>query len=273
MSIEKNTLIPHANTSDHESIADDNNLENHGTVPATTATGSPVGAVSTMAHVDDEVTTGGDGFEYHHATPNAVSHELHGSDTVASVLVGGSSDDVLVAGTQAAILDGGRGSNTLKGGVSNDILVAGGADNQGQNHLEGGQGDDIFIAGGAKTQELDDFLSASPSLVSSITADPKYASLSSIIQSSVNHSGGGATNTFSFQSGSGRDLIYNFHAQTDVLEIHRGLNGSDIQDVESLLHHISVSGNDMTLDLGAGNSIGLIGVDVAHLSAANVTFI
>lgn len=84
---------------------------------------------------------------------------------------------------------------------------------------------------------------------------------------------GGAVNTFELQSGNGHDLIFNFHASSDKLEIHRGLNGSDIRDTASLASHMHVSGNDVSFDLGGGNLVTLVGVDVGHLSEANLTWV
>ena len=94
-----------------------------------------------------------------------------------------------------------------------------------------------------------------------------------IVNCGLLDSGGGAVNIFELQSGNGHDSIFNFHASSDKLEIHRGLNGSDIRDTASLASHIHVSGNDVSFDLGGGNSVTLVGVDVGHLSEANLTWV
>lgn len=242
----------------------------------TTATGSAQhdtvdSAGTPSADRQDDVTDGKDGYEYHTATAN--DHELHGSDVRDSVLVGAPDDDKLVGGSRNDVLDGGDGNNTLDGGSGDDVLVAGGATNRGDNHLNGGSGDDILVAGGTKTHTLDDFLKTNPALSTTINGDAKYASLSTLVKGATDDSGGGAVNIFELQSGNGHDSIFNFHASSDKLEIHRGLNGSDIQDTASLLSHIHVSGNDLSIDLGNGNSVTLVGVDVEHLTQANLAWI
>ena len=236
-----------------------------GTAPHdTTGSGTGSGAQG------EDVSVGNDGYEYHRSTGN--NHELHASELHDSVLIG-NHDDLLAGGTRNDVLDGGDGNNTLDGGSGDDVLVAGGQTNRGQNHLNGGSGDDILVAGGTKTHALDDFLTANPGVSSAISADPKYAGLTTIVRGAADDTGGGAMNTFELQSGNGHDSIFNFHAQSDHLQIHRGLNGSDIQDVASLSRHIHVSGSDVSIDLGGSNSVTLVGVDVGHLTEANLTWI
>lgn len=231
----------------------------------TSATGTP------STDLPDDVSSGNDGYEYHKTTTN--DHELHGSDLHDSVLAGAQGNDNLVGGSHNDVLDGADGNNTLDGGSGNDVLVAGGETNRGQNHLNGGTGDDILVAGGTKTHALDDFLQANPLLSTAIASDPKYAGLSTLVQGATDDTGGGAANTFELQSGNGHDAIFNFHVSSDKLQIHRGLNASDIQDTASLLSHLHVSGNNVEIDLGNGNSVTLVGVDVGHLSEANLAWI
>ena len=220
---------------------------------------------------DEDVSDGHDGYEFHRTTDN--DHELHGNDLHDSVLFGAQGDDRLVGGARDDILDGHDGNNSLEGGNGDDILVAGGESNRGQNHLNGGSGDDILVAGGTKTRSLDDFLKANPVLSTAIISDPKFASLSTVVRGATDDTGGGAVNIFELHSGSGHDLIFNFHASSDRLQIDRGLNGSDIRDSASLSSHIHVSEHGVTIDLGKGNSVTLVGVHVEHLSAANLTWI
>ncbi|MCX7174047.1 MAG: hypothetical protein NT159_09000 [Proteobacteria bacterium] len=242
-----------------------------GTGTALLSTTSPITTGTPSVDQPDAVSDGHDGYEYHKTT--GTDHELHGNDLHDSVLTGAQGDDKLVGGTRNDVLDGGDGNNTLDGGSGNDILIAGGETNHGQNHLNGGSGDDILVAGGTKTHSLDDFLKANPVLSTTLASDPKYASLSTLVQGATDDTGGGAVNTFELQSGNGHDLIFNFHASSDKLQIHSGLNGTDIHDSASLASHIHVTGNDVTIDLGSGNSVTLVGVDVAHLSAANLTWV
>ena len=248
----------------------------HSTIATSIAqrdTTNPSEAVSEMVFGDhvDQIAYAHDGYEYHKTTEN--DHELHGSDLKDSVLTGANGDDKLLGGSGNDVLDGADGNNTLDGGSGNDVLVGGGESNRGQNHLNGGAGDDILVAGGTKTQSLEDFLKANPALSTAITNDAKYAGLSTLVSGTIDDNGAGASNTFEVISANGHDSIFNFHVSSDQLQIHRGLNGSDIYDTGSLLSHMYVSGSDVAIDLGGGNSVTLIGVDVAHLSAANLTWV
>ncbi|TRZ94161.1 MAG: hypothetical protein D4R84_09310 [Rhodocyclaceae bacterium] len=229
-----------------------------------TATGS----TATSTDRPDAVSSGDDGYEYHRATES--DHELHGSDLHDSVLVGALGDDKLVGGIGDDILDGDTGNNSLDGGSGDDILIAGSASNRGHNHLHAGSGDDVLVAGGTKTHSLDDFLKANPVLSTAIASESRYASLSTLIKGATDDTGGGASNIFEVDSGSGHDLIFNFHVSSDKLLIHREINGSDILDDASLVRHIEVSGDDVRIELGNGNSVTLVGVDVEHLSASNI---
>lgn len=224
---------------------------------------------SDSGHSGDD-KRGDDGYEYHYTT--TTNHDLHGNDLANSVLVGSKSDDNLWGGSGNDVLDGSDGNNTLEGGDGDDILITGGLSDHGQNHLDGGKGDDILVAGGTKTHHLDDFFKANESIVLAVTTDAKYASLAALVKSSADDdgSGNGVENIFGMHSGNGHDRIYNFHANTDKVQVERGINGSEIRDMDTLIKHITVNGNDLSIDFGGGNSVTLVGVDVAHLSAANV---
>lgn len=192
---------------------------------------------------------------------------IKGDDTHHGVLEGHSGNNLIEAGSAGDTLVGGSGSNTLVGGAGDDLLV--GANTSGTDVMSAGNGHNIMVAGGAKTQQLDDFFHANKALVDALSSNPQFAALTSLANS-ASSSTSGVGNTFQLQSGNFHDQIYNFHASSDVLEIQSGINGSGITGLSSLLSHVSISGNDVSVDLGGGSSVTLVGVDVAHLSAANV---
>jgi len=206
-----------------------------------------------------------------HQSVSEGHHELHASGLHNAVLSGDSSDDHLYGGRHDDVLDGEDGDDVLDGDDGDDILIAGGHTDHGDNSLHGGAGDDVLIAGGAKTLELHEYLESHPEVGDLVRTDARFAGALSLVDaaSAADDSATG-TNTFDFHSGNGNDFIYNFHAHGDKVHIDRGLNGSDITDIDSLVRHITVSGDDLTIDLGQGNSVTLVGVDVAHLSADNV---
>lgn len=211
------------------------------------------------------------GNEYHYATA-ANNDTVQGNNFKNNVLEGSSGDDTLTGGNQNDVLDGKDGNNTLNGGDGDDILIAGGTTNTGVNHINGVSGDDILVAAGTKTQYLDSFLSHHNDIVNTVLTDQKWGSAASIVSGSIDNTGGGEHTVFEVHSGSGHDQIYNFHAAADTVQFDRGLNGSDIRDVNSLLQHVSVSGNDLSIDLGGGNSVTLVGVDIAGLTANNAAW-
>ena len=208
-----------------------------------------------------------------HQSVSEGHHELHASGLHNAVLSGDDSDDHLYGGQHDDVLDGDDGDDVLDGDDGDDILIAGGHTDHGHNSLHGGSGDDVLIAGGAKTLELHEFLESHPEVGDLVRTDAKFAGALSLIDAAPSDGFAVpdlASNVFAFHDGNGHDAIYNFHALGDKIQIDRGMNGSDIMDIDSLVRHINVSGNDMSIDLGQGNSITLVGVDVAHLSADNV---
>lgn len=243
-----------------------------GTTTGTTTDSSPdAGSVSGTAPVtgtsgstSDETPDSNVGAAQTNQEPENV---IKGDDTHHGVLEGHSGNNLIEAGSAGDTLVGGSGSNTLVGGAGDDLLV--GANTSGTDVMSAGNGHNIMVAGGAKTQQLDDFFHANKALVDALSSNPQFAALTSLANS-ASSSTSGVGNTFQLQSGNFHDQIYNFHASSDVLEIQSGINGSGITGLSSLLSHVSISGNDVSVDLGGGSSVTLVGVDVAHLSAANV---
>ncbi|MDD2759256.1 MAG: hypothetical protein PHH11_03060 [Methylomonas sp.] len=157
-----------------------------------------------------------------------------------------------------------------EGSDGDDILIGDNTD-QGEHHYDGGNGDDIILAGGRKTSQLEQFFAEHQDIVHSIESDQKLTDVALFINNDANNND--VRNIFDIHSRSGHDQIFNFHAATDKVQIDRGLNGSAIHDIDSLLEHIHITGNNLSMDLGDGNSITLVGVDVSGLSANNVDFV
>jgi len=218
----------------------------------------------------EEGRTDSDGYEYHYSS--VTNHEAHGNELHDSVVRGSSSDDSLYGGGLNDVLDGSDGNDHLEGSDGDDILIGGGNTDKGENHLNGGNGDDILVAGGSKTSHLDEFLANHKDVLNIVTTNQKWGSVASIANSVSDDTGGGVHNIFDIHSNSGDDKIFNFHAATDKIQLDRELNGSDISDIDSLLHHIQTSGNDLSIDLGDGNTITLVGVNIAGLSANNIAW-
>ena len=212
-------------------------------------------------------TLGDDGFSHRHG--DLTHTELHGDDASHNDIQGSSGDDVITGGSQSDVLEGGHGSDDLRSGSGDDVLVGGGSDDVGLNHLDGGAGDDTLVAGGHKTKAFDDFLAAHDALNQTIHTDAKYADVASIIDDNSAGSVTKVENHFAIHSDNGNDMILNFHAETDKIVLDRDLNGSTIKDAASMMDHLIINGSIVSLDLGHGNSIMLVGVDASKLSEVN----
>jgi Ca2+-binding RTX toxin-like protein len=212
-----------------------------------------------------------DGYEHHVA--DYTHNDLQGSLTNQNAIWGGDGDDILSGGNHNDVLDGGNGSDTLRAGTGDDILVGGGRDDHGINHFDGGAGDDILVAGGQKTNYFSDFFAANTTLTTVIHTDAKFASVANIVDGVANGLGNHVENDFHIHSGNGNDMVLNFHSETDHITLDRGINGSNIQDFDSLSEHITVQGNNMHIDLGKGNSITLVGIDPNSVSANDFVLI
>ncbi len=87
--------------------------------------------------------------------------------------------------------------------------------------------------------------------------------------------GGAGADIFSFKAGSGQDVVGDFTpagSEHDTILIGPNVNGSGIVDYTSLQSHLSQSGADVLIDLGAGNSVLLQNVQLAQLTAADFAF-
>ena len=211
------------------------------------------------------------GYEHHYLS--ATNTEVHGNAARKNLILGSNDNDLLYGGNLDDVLDGGNGNDNLDGGDGNDILIGGGNTDKGENHLNGGKGDDLLVAGGSQTIQTRQFFTDHPDSANVIKMDPKWANVATIANSVIDNSGGGVRNVFDIHSASGNDLIFNFHAASDKLQLDRGLNGSNIIDITSLVSHIHSSGNDLSIDLGNGNTVTIVGVDVARLSINNVDWV
>ena len=140
-----------------------------------------------------------------------------------------------------SVLIGAHNDDLLVGGAHDDILD--GAD--GDDTLEGGGGDDILMGGGQTGHDR-------------------------------NHLDGGSGDDILVAGGTktrSMDDFFNFHATTDKLQIEREINGSGIHDIETLVQHVTVDGNNVMIDFGGGNSVTLVGVDVSNLTSTNIDWV
>ncbi len=141
---------------------------------------------------DDEIFAG-DGQDV--VTGGAGNDRLFGGEG-GDVVTGGAGDDYVEGGVGADNLSGDAGVDRLMGGVGDDALSGG----DGKDKLVGGSGDDV-ISGGAG----DDHLWGG------------------------NWSADGDADTFVFQSGDGKDMVHDFEADHDQIDLSSyGLTYEDV---------------------------------------------
>ncbi|WP_372802853.1 calcium-binding protein [Paracoccus seriniphilus] len=180
-----------------------------------------------------------------------------GEDT----LYGGSGDDQIVGGRGADVLSGGDGEDELAGGYGDDRLVGGKhADlllgSIGKDELDGGKGNDTLLGGNGKD-----------TLTGGMGKDELDGGTGDDLLI-----GGDKGDVFIFRSGFGDDVIQDFQTSGTGEKI-------DLSEISTIKHfrdlsnnHLSeIDGNAVIDDLD-GNTITLVDVAVADLSANDFLF-
>jgi hypothetical protein len=164
-------------------------------------------------------------------------------DTLIGIedVYGSSHDDFLVGDDNCNVLRGNRGTDVLHGGGFDDVLFG----DEGEDELEGGLGNDHLH-------------------------------------------GGAGDDTFVFLPGSGDDAIYDFAAGGTEDELDLTSTEHNFTRLQDVLDHTTTDSNgNAVIDLGGGfvvmvpgvgpvvvggNSVTLVGVDKADLTAADFIF-
>lgn len=218
---------------------------------------------------DDIINAGaGDDVAY----GGAGDDQLRGGDG-NDQLFGGDGKDVLHGGSGDDALDGGAGADKLFGGAGNDKLSGG----EGDDHLDGGAGDDV-LSGGAGKDMLkggagNDHLSGgdgADKLVGGSGSDTIEGGAGNDHMWGGNWSGDGASDTFVVSAGSGKDMIHDFEADNDVIDLSS--YGLEFSDVAAL---ITDKGWATEIDLsgltggGAEDKLILKSIDADDLDESN----
>lgn len=183
--------------------------------------------------------------------------------------------------TGTDIVYGGRGSDVMDGQDEDDFLAGGGglahAEDEADSIL-GGAGEDLIVGnggndtiiGGTDTVDADD---SADSIFGGLGDDLIYGSGGAdFIAGQIGNdtmSGGGGADIFLIETSSGTDTILDFTSGTDRLYVANTLS-TGITDFASLNAAASVSGSDLVIDLGDGNSLTLSGM--TSLASADVAF-
>lgn len=166
---------------------------------------------------NDDVLDGGDG-----------NDALVGG-TGEDRIYGGAGDDVLDGGTDSDLLAAGAGNDTIIGGTGPEVIVAGAGNDRvvtgtGRDFVDGGSGDDSIVADSGT-----DFIAAG---AGNDTVDT-----------------GGDQDLLAFNRGDGADVVLGTGWDRDTVSLGGGLRYADMR--------LRKVGNDLVLDLGQGDSLGL----------------
>lgn len=180
--------------------------------------------------------------------------------TSADVLTGNGGDDILIGGQGADALDGGAGIDTAsyanaKSGVK--VSLVAGAVNTGDAL------GDTFIGienlSGSKFKDT-------------LTGDDAINRISGGKQADV-LTGNGGTDIFVFAIGDGKDVITDFVGKGtdhDVIDLSAYTGVTSWKDLTK--NHLTISGDDLIISNGTGNSIRLMDTDRTEIVRADFTF-
>ena len=78
---------------------------------------------------------------------------------------------------------------------------------------------------------------------------------------------GSGGDTFLFTGGGGNDVVLDFKVGQDILQISKGINGTDIASVEDLTSRVHQVGSNTLVDLGNGDSVTLVNVNADDVNS------
>jgi Ca2+-binding RTX toxin-like protein len=164
--------------------------------------------------------------------------DIHAAGGTGPATLTATGPDQLIYGTSGNdTITGSSGINLLFGGDGNDTIIGG----TGNDYMYGGNGNDRLVAGTGN-----DYLK-----------------------------GGAGADTFAFDvNQSGHDTIGDFTPGQDHIEIKQNLNGNNMMTAANVLAAATTnSAGNVVLHLGGSNDVTLLGVDMAHLTAASITMV
>lgn len=188
---------------------------------------------------------------------------LAGDDTIigetgADNLQGDEGQDNITGGGGADFLHGNPGSDTVSGGAGNDIVLGGKDDDllqgdDGDDYLHGNLGADTVFGGVGSDTILGG--QANDSLSGGEGGDWMSAD-----RGDDTLSGGRGADTFNLNAGGGVDRVLDFSvAEGDRVHLEANARYSVYQ-----------TGGDAVVDLGGGDMIVLMGVDVSSLASGSI---
>lgn len=246
------------------------NGETNEDIPGAVVASDP--ALSLLGTVETDVLTG-----------------MSGDDTLAGrggddTLDGGAGDDFLRGGRGNDVLTDTEGDNRLNGQKGNDLIVSGSGDDRlngggDRDTLEAGAGDD-FLKGGSRNDILEGG-AGNDSLSGNRHDDDLDGGAGNDVLN-----GGGDNDTLNGGSGNdtlkggrgedvfifteGRDVIQDYTAGTDSIELAAALAGTDADDIIANL--TSATSRGAVINLGDGNTLEINGNFTLAQLEADISF-
>ncbi|MFO1201061.1 MAG: hypothetical protein U1E58_00280 [Tabrizicola sp.] len=182
---------------------------------------------------------GGDGFDW---LEGGTWNDWLDGGTGEDALYGGDGQDTLTGGEGLDTLDGGTGNDRLEGAAGNDVLSGG----EGLDTLLGGDGAD-WLDGGAGNDRLEGGF-----------GDDRLT-------------GGLGVDSFDFRAGA--DVITDFTDMQDKLLFDKAIWNGLAPAVAAVLATATVTETGLHFDLGAGNTLDIVGIFDANLLADDILFV
>lgn len=184
----------------------------------------------------------------------------------------GGGNDLIIAAAGDDNLGGGAGDDTIDGGAGNDIVYGGSdAGDTGTNDvIRGGEGNDTVFAGAGNDSlnggEGNDNLfsgGGSDTVDGGNGADTLWGG-----GGDDRFTGGAGADLFVFASGHGDDVVTDFNVAEDVLRLSG--TTTDFTDADSVLAASSIVQGNLVIDLGGGDSLTLVGLQLSDVSSINL---
>ncbi len=158
-------------------------------------------------------------------------------DAGADLIYGNEGADILDGGDDADTIFGGRNDDTVSGGAGNDLIQG----NEDADQLDGGAGNDTLSGG-----------NGNDTIVGGAGNDQIAT--------------GNGTDAIVLGDGFGVDVISDFSGSAgDRLFIKSAINGTEIDTFAEIQAAATTTGGNVSITLGAGQSVTLTGVSAAQL--------
>lgn len=184
----------------------------------------------------------------------------------------GGGNDLIIAAAGDDNLGGGAGDDTIDGGAGDDIVYGGSdAGDTGTNDvIRGGEGNDTVFAGAGNDSlngdEGNDNLfsgGGSDTVNGGSGADTLWGG-----GGDDRFTGGAGADLFVFAGGHGDDTVTDFNVAEDVLRLSG--TTTDFTDADSVLAASSIVQGNLVIDLGGGDSLTLVGLQLSDISSINL---